>query len=307
MRTAVISTLRTCTLQIFFFRFTNHLLPDAWFPYWHVCRSILIVPSALDVDTCPPHVSPPASSGHNLIHPKCESDNLSSDGPVLTHFLCVCNCICTPTHLSPSVRGLPIPNHVNSYAHRPTHPLPRQLVYMQANLSPPMSVHLHVADRSPPMSMHVHMQATHPQLLQCICTQANVSTCKQMCFQSHQCICPQCKHVSGHLKTSAKQANVSLVAPMCLQASRCVPGHISTPTVPTCPPLVLFFSICFVSLTICSQPCQCVCMQAKKSMAMSARVFFFCFFHSTNHLLSSSLTLPPLIQLFNTCRYSCGT
>ena len=203
--------------------------------------------------------------------------------------------VCAPPPASARLyAAYPFPNHVNSYARRPTRPLPRQLVYTQANPSPPTST-------------RVRMKATRPQPLQRICTQANASTCKQMCFQSHQRVCPQCKHVSGHLKTSAKQANVSPVAPTRLQARRRVPGHISTPTVPTCPPLVLFFfSICFVSLTICSQPCQCVCMQANKSMAMSARVFF-CFFHSTNHLLSSSLTLPPLIQLFNTCRYSCGT
>ena len=185
------------------------------------------------MDTCPPRVSPPASSGHDLIRPKGESDDLSSDRPVLTRFLCVCNCIRTPTRLSPSVRGLPVPNHVNSYARRPTCPHPRQLVYTQAN-------------PSPPMSMRVRMKATRPQPLQRICTQANASTCKQMCFQSHQRVCPQCKRVSGHLKTSAKQANVSPVAPTRLQASRRVPGHISTPTVPTCPPLVLFFFL-FVS------------------------------------------------------------
>ena len=195
---------------------------------------------------CPLCVSPPASSGHDLICPKGESDDLSSDRPVLMRFLCVCNCIRIPTHLSPSVRGLPIPNHVNSYACRPTCPLPRQLVYTQANPSPPTSVRLHAADRSPPMSTRVHMQATHPQPLQHICTQANASTCKQMCFQSHQHICLQCIHVSGHLKTSAKQANISPVTPTHLQASRHVPGHISMPTVPTCPPLVLFFFL-FVS------------------------------------------------------------
>ena len=246
------------------------------------------------MDTCPPHVSPPASSGHDLIRPKGESDDLSSDRPVLMRFLCVCNCICTPTRLSPSVRSLPVPNHVNLYARRPTRPLPCQLIYMQANPSPPTSVRLQAADRSPPTSTRVRMQATRPQPLQRICMQANALTCKQMCFQSHQHVCPQCKHVSGHLKTSAKQANVSPVAQTRLQASRRVPGHISTPTVPRCPPLVLFFFYLFRFANHLF-PAMPVCLHASKQVhGHVSKSFFFCFFHSTNHLLSSSLTLPRL-------------
>ena len=163
------------------------------------------------------------------------------------------------------------------------------------------------------------MQATFPQPLQCVCTQVNVSRCKQTRPKSPQHVCTQCnrpyvsKHVSVHVSTSEKQANMSkslrASAPsetrpyaskqvsghLCkagkrvpghatrLHASRHVPGHISTPArrqahpqpcqqflaTSACPeagPYVrlcgtMFFSICFVSLTICLQPRQRVCMQ----------------------------------------------
>ena len=113
----------------------------------------------------------------------------------------------------------------------------------------------------------VCLQLTGPQSCQCVCIckqhipnpssiymQVHASTCKQMHPQSHQRICTQCKRVSGHVRTSAKQANTSLVT-------------FSTPASrPTCPPLwYCFFSICFVSLTICPQPHQRVCTQANAS------------------------------------------
>ena len=188
------------------------------------------------MDTCPLRVNL-STSGHDLIFPIGESDDLSSDGPVLMRFLCVCNCTRIPTYLSASACGLHAPDHVNSYAHRPTRPLPRQLVYTQANASPPMSVYLHVVDRSPTTSTRVRMQATRPQPPQCVCTQANTSTRKQMHFQSRQRVWTQCKRVSGHVRTSVKQANASPATPTRLQASRRVPGHQHAHEQSTCPPM----------------------------------------------------------------------
>ena len=63
-------------------------------------------------------------------------------------------------------------------------------------------------------------------------------------------------------------ANASACKQTCPEPCQRVPGHISTPASRlTCPPLryCFFFSICFVSLTICPQPRQRDCTQANVS------------------------------------------
>ena len=159
-----------------------------------------------------------------------------------------------------------VSGHISTSARRQTRPQSCQHVHMQAN-----SRSMHLVHASKCIPSHTSMSACN----------ANVSLATPVCLHTMK-MCPwPCQCV-------CRQADVSLVT-------------FSTPASrPTCLPLwYCFFSICFVSLTICPQPHQRVCTQANASAFKQICPWphqhksFFCFFRSTNHLFSSSLTLPP--------------
>ena len=155
-----------------------------------------------------------------------------------------------------------------------------------------MSIRMHAGQR---VSSHVSSftrRSTRPHPRQSVCTRLTGPQPRQ-----RVCVCKQ--HDPNPSSAFARR-------PTRLHASKCISSHTSASAgKQTCPwshqyackagPLLRYFfsSICFVSLTICSQPRQCL-HASKQVHGQVSKSIFFCFFHSTNHLFSSSLTLPPL-------------
>ena len=119
-------------------------------------------------------------------------------------------------------------------------------------------------------------------------SQANASMCKQTCPRPRQHVC---KLAGAFLATSA-----------CPQGSKYIPSHANVSLVtsarPTCPPPRYFFFCLFrfanhLSPATPVSACRPMRLHASKHVPGHSMSISFCFFHSTNYLFSSLLTLPP--------------